>query len=93
MSRSSEAQKAVLEVMGLFDQVIESSKIGMRKPDPQIYEYTCTQMNKPAEEILYLDDLGVNLKPAALMGMKTIKVVSEEQALNDLGTTLNQSFL
>ena len=79
--------------MALFDQVIESSKIGMRKPDPQIYTYTCEQMGVTPDEILYLDDLGVNLKPAAAMGMKTIKVVSEEQALNDLGTHLGQSFI
>ncbi len=92
MSRSEAEQKAVLDVMSLFDQVIESSKIGMRKPDPQIYTYTCEQMGVSPEEILYLDDLGVNLKPAAAMGMTTIKVVSEEQALKDLGAHLGQSF-
>ncbi|MEH6402566.1 MAG: HAD-IA family hydrolase [Sneathiella sp.] len=93
MSRTAEAQSAVKGVMGLFDQVIESSKIGMRKPDPKIYEYTCREMGKNPDEILYLDDLGVNLKPAAAMGMKTIKVISEEQALTDLGHALGQSFL
>lgn len=93
MSRTAEAQNAVKEVMGLFDMVIESSKIGMRKPDLKIYEYTCAEMNKKPEEILYLDDLGVNLKPAAAMGMKTIKVISEEQLLTDLGQALGQSFL
>ncbi|MBL4906272.1 MAG: HAD-IA family hydrolase [Sneathiella sp.] len=93
MSRTEEMQKAVIEVMGLFDQVIESSKIGMRKPDPKIYEFTCQEMDVEPNEVLYLDDLGVNLKPAALMGMQTIKVVTEEQALNDLGSALGQSFL
>lgn len=93
MSKTKEMQDAVIEVMGLFEQVIESSKIGMRKPDPKIYEFACSEMNVSPNQVLYLDDLGVNLKPAAAMGMKTIKVVTEEQALNDLGAALDQSFL
>ncbi|WP_025898272.1 HAD-IA family hydrolase [Sneathiella glossodoripedis] len=92
MSRSEEQQRAVKEVMSLFEQVIESSKIGMRKPDPRIYTYTCEQMKVQPQEILYLDDLGINLKPAAAMGMTTVKVVSEDQALDDLGRHLNQDF-
>jgi len=92
MSRSEEAQKAVQEVMKLFSQVIESSKIGMRKPDPDIYKFTCEQMGKSPDQILYLDDLGVNLKPAAAMGMKTIKVLNEEQLLRDLGNALGRDF-
>ncbi|WP_169568051.1 HAD-IA family hydrolase [Sneathiella limimaris] len=92
MSRSEEAQKAVLDVMALFDQVIESSKIGMRKPDPEIYTYTCEQMGVEPAEIVYLDDLGINLKPAAAMGMKTIKVVSEDQTLTELGQYLDRQF-
>jgi putative hydrolase of the HAD superfamily len=93
MSRSEAEQLAVKEVMALFDQVIESSKIGMRKPDPKIYTYTCDAMGVAPSEILYLDDLGVNLKPAAAMGMTTIKVIAEEQALNDLGHHLGQDFI
>ncbi|WP_169544652.1 HAD-IA family hydrolase [Sneathiella aquimaris] len=93
MSRSEEARAAVAEVMSLFDEVIESSKIGMRKPDPKIYEYACNRMGVSADEVLYLDDLGINLKPAALMGMKTIKVISEQQALTDLGRALGQTYL
>lgn len=93
MSRTADMQQAVMNVMGIFDLVIESSKIGMRKPDPEIYQYTCKEMKVQPSEILYLDDLGVNLKPAALIGMKTIKVVSEEQTLTDLGQALGQSFL
>ncbi|MEP3247000.1 MAG: HAD-IA family hydrolase [Sneathiella sp.] len=93
MSRTDEAQKAVSGVMKLFDQVIESSKIGMRKPDPEIYKYACHEMGVEPAEVLYLDDLGINLKPAAAMGMKTIKVLNEVQALTDLGDALDQSFL
>jgi putative hydrolase of the HAD superfamily len=68
-------------VDGLFDVVIESSKIGMRKPDPRIYELACEQMAVEPSEVVFLDDLGINLKPAAAMGMTTIKVVDAAEAL------------
>ncbi len=92
MTRDAAAQAEVAKVMVLFRQVIESSKIGLRKPDPRIYEYACEQMEVTPEEVVYLDDLGINLKPAAAMGMKTIKVVSEEQALRDLSAAANLTF-
>ncbi|MEX0582615.1 MAG: HAD-IA family hydrolase [Sneathiella sp.] len=92
MTRDAAAQAEVEAVMGLFRQVIESSKVGLRKPDPRIYEYACEQMSVAPEEVVYLDDLGINLKPAAAMGMTTIKVVSEEQALRDLAAASGLSF-
>ena len=92
MTRDEAAQAEVNAVMGLFRQVIESSKIGLRKPDPRIYEYACEQMGVTPDQVVYLDDLGINLKPAAQMGMKTIKVVSEEQALRDLEAAVGLSF-
>lgn len=92
MARDAEMQARVKEVMGIFHQVIESSKIGLRKPDPRIYEYACAQMEVAPREVVYLDDLGINLKPAAQMGMKTIKVISEQQALDDLSKALNIRF-
>ncbi|MEX1036084.1 MAG: HAD-IA family hydrolase [Sneathiella sp.] len=92
MTRDAAAQAEVEAVMGLFRQVIESSKVGLRKPDPRIYEYACEQMEVAPEEVVYLDDLGINLKPAASMGMTTIKVVSEEQALRDLAAASGLSF-
>jgi len=78
--------------MSLFHGVIESSKIGMRKPDPEIYRYACTRMQVAPTEVLYLDDLGVNLKPARALGMQTIKVVSEAQAIADLSLALGMTF-
>ncbi|MAL77577.1 MAG: HAD family hydrolase [Sneathiella sp.] len=92
MTRDAAAQADVQKVMGLFGEVIESSKIGLRKPDPRIYEYACGQMGVKPEEVVYLDDLGINLKPAAAMGMTTIKVVSEAQALRDLSAASGLSF-
>ncbi|TNE33675.1 MAG: HAD family hydrolase [Alphaproteobacteria bacterium] len=92
MSRDEAAQAEVKAVMALFQEVIESSKIGLRKPDPRIYEYACERMGVSPEEVIYLDDLGINLKPAAAMGMTTIKVVSENQALADLSKASGLTF-
>lgn len=89
-----ERNAAVAEVMALFDDVIESSKVGIRKPDPRIYALACERMRVAPFEVVYLDDLGINLKPARELGMRTIKVTSEAQALADLeaalGMTLTQ---
>ncbi|KCZ88937.1 MULTISPECIES: HAD-IA family hydrolase [Hyphomonas] len=71
-------------VFDLFDHLIESSKIGIRKPDPQIYRLMCEALDVAPEECVYLDDLGINLKPAREMGMTTIKVLGEDQLLEDL---------
>ncbi|MGN6149579.1 MAG: HAD-IA family hydrolase [Rhizomicrobium sp.] len=69
------------DVMALFDHVIESAKTGIRKPDPRIYEMMCETLKVKPEACIYLDDLGVNLKPARAMGMATIKVESGPQAI------------
>jgi putative hydrolase of the HAD superfamily len=69
------------DVMALFDHVIESAKAGIRKPDPRIYEMMCETLKVKPEACIYLDDLGVNLKPARAMGMATIKVESGPQAI------------
>jgi putative hydrolase of the HAD superfamily len=74
----------VAEVMALFDHVIESAKIGLRKPDPRIYQMMIEALAVDPRSCVYLDDLGVNLKPARDMGMKTIKVVNTMQAIDEL---------
>lgn len=68
----------------LFDHVVESSKVGVRKPDPAFYELACKLAEVEPHEVVFLDDLGVNLKPAAAMGMTTIKVVDPTEALRQL---------
>ncbi len=85
-SMAQEAGKAaqVAEVFGLFDYVIESSKLGIRKPDPRIYALMCEALQVDPACCVYLDDIGINLKPARDMGMATIKVTSEAQMLADL---------
>ena len=74
----------VAEVMQLFNHVIESAKIGLRKPDPRIYRMMAEALQVRPEACVYLDDLGVNLKPARALGMTTIKVVSADQAIAEL---------
>ena len=74
----------IAEVMVLFDHVIESAKIGLRKPDPRIYRMMVETLKVDPKNCVYLDDLGVNLKPAREMGMTTIKVASGAQAIAEL---------
>lgn len=84
MATSSERALRVAEVMTLFDLVVESSVEGVRKPDPRIYEIACRRLEVSPERTVFLDDLGINLKPARAMGMQTIKVLDEDQAINEL---------
>ena len=86
------AEAAVSEEMqsiyALFDAVLESRVLGVRKPDPRFYELACERLGVRPEECVFLDDLGVNLKPARALGMHTIKVTEPEPALDELGRLL-----
>ena len=75
-------------VFARFDHVIESARAGVRKPDPRIYAMMCEALGVSPDECVYLDDLGINCKPAAAMGMAAIKVTGEAQALRDLSAIL-----
>ncbi|MEH6638993.1 MAG: HAD-IA family hydrolase [Porticoccaceae bacterium] len=92
MSRSLESAAEVASAMALFDHVLQSSKEGMRKPQPEFYLLACERMGVEASEVVYLDDLGINLKPARQLGMTTIKVLSENQAIEDLSAVLGIDF-
>ncbi len=92
MSASPAGATKAGEIMALFDAVIESSKAGVRKPDPRIYQMMCERLEVKPEACVYLDDLGVNCKPAAALGMKAIKVVSEAQLLADLERATGLAF-
>lgn len=84
MARSNEEANAVADVMKMFAVVIESSKVGVRKPSPEIYQMACEKLEIEPSDAVYLDDLGVNLKPARAMGMTTIKVVDPDKAIKEL---------
>jgi putative hydrolase of the HAD superfamily len=84
MARSADKAKDVAEIMMLFEHVVESSKLGLRKPDPRIYRHACDLLGVQPEECVYLDDLGINLKPARTLGMRTIKVGDPDVAIDEL---------
>jgi len=92
MADTSEKAQAVAAIFARFDAVIESSKAGVRKPDPRIYRMMCEQLAVAPERCVYLDDLGVNCKPAAALGMTAIKVETEDQALEDLAAATGLAF-
>ncbi|MYE80243.1 MAG: HAD-IA family hydrolase [Gammaproteobacteria bacterium] len=84
---------SVMEVaMAHFDLVVESSVEGIRKPDPAIYRLACERLEVEPARCVFLDDLGINLKPARAMGMHTIKVVDEDQALAELAEATGLEF-
>ena len=88
MADSDERANRISDVMSLFDSVIESSKAGIRKPNPRIYQIACETLNVSPEEAIFLDDLGINLKPARALGMTTIKVITAADALSELESHL-----
>ena len=88
MARSGDRKDAYEQVFARFEHVIESSKAGVRKPDPRIYLMMCGKLGLEPADCIYLDDLGINCKPAATLGMHAIKVTGETQALADLSAAL-----
>lgn len=85
-------QAEVAAIMQKFHHVVESSKVGCRKPEPRFYEIACDLLDVQPTECVFLDDLGINLKPAAAMGMRTIKVGDPAIALNELSGHLGLQF-
>ena len=92
MSATAEGATRSAGIMALFDVIVESSKTGIRKPDPRIYQIACEQLGVEPAACVYLDDLGINCKPAAQLGMQAIKVVTEAQALDDLAAATGLTF-
>jgi putative hydrolase of the HAD superfamily len=91
MARDPQRVAQFEAVMALFDTVIESSKAGIRKPDPAIYRLACDTLEIEPSEAIFLDDLGINLKPAKALGMTTIKVLNSEQAIAELESHLQMN--
>ena len=85
---SDHSRPEVDAVMDRFDHILESSKVGCRKPEVEFYELACTTAGVEPAECVFLDDLGINLKPAKAMGMTTIKVLAADQAITDLESVL-----
>jgi len=86
------ASPEVAAIFELFDVVVESSVVGVRKPEPRFYRLACEAVGVDPSEVVYLDDLGINLKPARAMGMHTIKVTDPEAALAELSAVTGLDF-
>ncbi|MEX0767389.1 MAG: HAD-IA family hydrolase [Microthrixaceae bacterium] len=78
-------------LLPLFDLVLESSVAGCRKPEMRFYEIALLQMKVAPEKVIFLDDLGINLKPARQLGMTTIKVIDPMEAVQELEALLGFS--
>ncbi len=78
----------IYAVLDAVDVVVESCRVGVRKPEPRFYEIACDLLGVAPARCVFLDDLGVNLKPARAMGMTTIKVTGADQALAELEAVL-----
>jgi putative hydrolase of the HAD superfamily len=85
---SDERAEEIARILAMFDHVIESRKVGVRKPEPRFYALVLARLAVDPRQAVYLDDLGINLKPARAMGMTTIKVDSAPQALGELEAVL-----
>jgi putative hydrolase of the HAD superfamily len=83
-ARAAGASSRHAEVLGLFHGIVESSRVGVRKPDPRFYTVACERLGVEPVECVFLDDLGINLKPARALGMTTIKVGDPDKAIAEL---------
>ena len=92
MAANPDGAARAAEVMQLFDAIIESSKTGLRKPNPKVYLMMCERLGVSPRACVYLDDLGINCKPAAQLGMVAIKVVTEDQTLAELARVTGVAF-
>ena len=92
MAQDDDKARRAQEVMAMFEVIVESSVEGVRKPNPRIYEIACERLDVKPSETVFLDDLGINLKPARAMGMTTIKVVTETQAIDELAAATGLAF-
>jgi putative hydrolase of the HAD superfamily len=89
----NEREAEIATIMSTFDVVIESSKVGCRKPETRFYEIACEALAVEPQQVVFLDDLGINLKPAAALGMHTIKVIDHVAALRELESAIGLTLL
>lgn len=89
----SEGKRQTDTLRDHFDVFVESAVVGLRKPDPRIYELVCRELGVLPARAAFLDDIGLNLKPARALGMATIKVVEPDTALRELGALLGLDLL
>jgi putative hydrolase of the HAD superfamily len=85
----SEAWKRLLPADDLFDVIVDSCQVGMRKPNPSIYRYALAQLGGIApERAVFLDDFAPNVAAARALGIHGVVVDHPDQALAELDTIL-----
>jgi putative hydrolase of the HAD superfamily len=85
ISREGEALfRDLFPVEELFDVVVDSSKVGLRKPDPEIYRLTCTRLGVAPERCVFIDDLLCNVEAADALGMRTIQCLDPVDAADEI---------
>jgi putative hydrolase of the HAD superfamily len=85
ISREGEALfRELFPVDELFDVVVDSSKVGMRKPDPEIYRLTCRRLGVSPERCVFIDDLLCNVEAADALGMRTILCLDPIAAADEI---------
>jgi len=80
--------RAMIPVDDLFELVVDSAFVGMRKPEPEIYALTLERLGLPAPAALLIDDIEVNCDAARAVGMGTVWFRSTEQAIDDVEAAL-----
>jgi epoxide hydrolase-like predicted phosphatase len=82
--------RAMMPIDELFEVVVDSAFVGMRKPDPRIYELTLERLGLPASACVFVDDLEHNCEAATALGMRAVRFESTEQAIAELDGQLSQ---
>ena len=80
------------ELDDIFELVVDSAFVGMRKPDPEIYELTLERLGDGlrAEDCLFIDDLEVNCETARALGMTAVRFETTEQAIAQVESALSE---
>jgi putative hydrolase of the HAD superfamily len=85
--------RAMLPVDELFELVVDSAFVGLRKPDPAIYRLTCERLGVAPERCLFVDDVEVNCTAAAELGMAAVLFRSSQQAIAEMREALGRDQL
>ena len=81
--------RSLAPVDEIFELVIDSAFVGVRKPEPEIYELTLTALDVPADECLFIDDIEVNCDAAREAGMSAVVFRDTEQAIAEIRALLD----
>jgi putative hydrolase of the HAD superfamily len=82
--------RAMLPIDEVFDAVVDSAWVGVRKPDREIYDVALARIGLPAPDVVFVDDVDVNIEAAAALGMRTVHFRETAQAIAELDAQLGR---